>query len=335
MITGPWTRGAYFAEDARTVTDDGVANVMRCFRQHFLSVSEHPHEALLHSMSQVLCDEELLDPKPVTAIPVSTESPVVHLHVQKSGGSSLNEMLVRAYTPTRSRTGDETELLRLAKVDPSTPALYFGHLNADVLERLPSGARGVVMLRDPVARLRSAYQYYCALDPNGPEGHRLVKKAHACADLHEFLQDPFVRASLETWNHQTWVVAGARRWQRWLRALQAQSGNDRVVYLETEVLPELRQSLQGLHFVGFFEQFDADAGALLRQLGHSHEGPVPRLNTLNDARDRNSRAADQRTDLARGSLESALIEEYTMIDAVLYREAISQRHTRHAGSLGR
>ena len=76
IITGPHTRGAYFAQDLRSVTEDGVAHVMRLFMQHYTSapvaaqartVAEvgvtdaAQHAEAMRNVAKVLCDEEMLD----------------------------------------------------------------------------------------------------------------------------------------------------------------------------------------------------------------------------------------------------------------------------------
>ena len=65
IVTGPYSRGAYFADDVRSVTDDGVAHVMRLFLKHYAGVEEErpasraEREFLVGS--SLVCEEELLD----------------------------------------------------------------------------------------------------------------------------------------------------------------------------------------------------------------------------------------------------------------------------------
>ena len=73
IITGPQARGRYFADDLRSVTDEGVARVMGIFGRHFLgetaSARQHHADAQLsqadadrlQELSEVICDEEALD----------------------------------------------------------------------------------------------------------------------------------------------------------------------------------------------------------------------------------------------------------------------------------
>jgi hypothetical protein len=72
VITGSFSRGAYFAEDLRSVTEEGVAHVMRLFLRHATDaanlVPDRPaaaapdHFARLKQAVDVMCEEEALDP---------------------------------------------------------------------------------------------------------------------------------------------------------------------------------------------------------------------------------------------------------------------------------
>ena len=75
IVTGPQARGRYFAEDLRSVTEDGVERVMGVFARHFLGEAPSPptpgqgpaaelsdgDRQRLGDLSKVICDEEALD----------------------------------------------------------------------------------------------------------------------------------------------------------------------------------------------------------------------------------------------------------------------------------
>ncbi len=76
IITGSYARGRYFADDLRSVTEAGVAHVMRLFMKHYaertMPVDDLPfqtgqesavaHEESMKQVVAVMCDEEALDP---------------------------------------------------------------------------------------------------------------------------------------------------------------------------------------------------------------------------------------------------------------------------------
>ena len=72
IITGGFSRGLYFAEDGRSVTETGVAHVMRCFLRHFTEAGSardtlatapagDAHTRAMERLVRVSCEEEALD----------------------------------------------------------------------------------------------------------------------------------------------------------------------------------------------------------------------------------------------------------------------------------
>ncbi len=70
VVTSAASGGHYFAPDLRSVTDEGVAHVMRVFRRHYIAGGE-PSEPATEAgalaaefarVNDVMCDEEMLDP---------------------------------------------------------------------------------------------------------------------------------------------------------------------------------------------------------------------------------------------------------------------------------
>lgn len=80
VITGPQSRGRYFADDLRSIREEGVAQVMRLFFRHFAgqdlvvdtaapAPAPDAHTAKMQHLVQVNCDEEALDvPSPATNV---------------------------------------------------------------------------------------------------------------------------------------------------------------------------------------------------------------------------------------------------------------------------
>jgi len=72
IITGSFNGGAYYQDDAREVTDAGVAHVMRCFARHYLARTGEAADAtgeteglesaaVVRSRADIVCDEEAID----------------------------------------------------------------------------------------------------------------------------------------------------------------------------------------------------------------------------------------------------------------------------------
>ena len=75
MVTANHTRGCYFGDDLRSVTEEGVDHVMRLFYRHYGAPSSGDREPMpqpdrppkvdiltvSEQVNDVLCDEEMLD----------------------------------------------------------------------------------------------------------------------------------------------------------------------------------------------------------------------------------------------------------------------------------
>ena len=74
IITGGYSRGAYFESDLRSVKADGVDHVMRLFLSHYVGENSMPEPAgttdtsagdirkELALANEIICDEEAIDP---------------------------------------------------------------------------------------------------------------------------------------------------------------------------------------------------------------------------------------------------------------------------------
>jgi len=326
IITGPWTRGRYFAEDARSVTDEGVAHVMQTFRRHFVgSDASADRLGRLQPIADIVCDEELLDDLPDPAI----EPLVIHLHVQKTGGSTLNAVLAEAYEEGRSRSVTPSSIGSEFASNSSGVDLLYGHLNVDDIEAIGRPTRLVAFVREPEPRLASAYDYFRVLDPLGPEGHALVKRAHAAETLEDFLDDSVVAISPEIWNHQTWALMGDRLWRQWRADVTMLPTDDISAYVDAQVAPVMRARLARFFYVGNFARLEHGIHELCVRLGRPAPTAIPHRNSLSDASDRNRLSTartshDTRTAHARNETPLTQHAHFWALDAALYRIALER-----------
>jgi hypothetical protein len=94
---------------------------------------------------------------------------VVFLHLPKTGGTTLATSLRWSYPPERTIHADVfgkvDEIERLFTIDSRANArLLYGHLPYGVHRYIPRTCRYITILREPVARVVSAYKYILAND---------------------------------------------------------------------------------------------------------------------------------------------------------------------------
>jgi tetratricopeptide (TPR) repeat protein len=122
VITGNFNRGQYFAQDLRTVTEAGVAHVMRLFMKHYADSNVPAPVAITQSNAEsgenvhaierilrVVCEEEALDDE--LALPVDQE-----------GANSLDE--IRLLLQRQEWTNVVQECRRLRTASPQIADAY-------------------------------------------------------------------------------------------------------------------------------------------------------------------------------------------------------------------
>lgn len=117
----------------------------------------------------------------VRAAPVAAARPaLIFLHIPKAAGSTLTLVLSRQYPPeaTFLTGGPRRPGLEQLEALPMTERARFdclaGHMRFGVHRLLPGPSRYITMVRDPVARVVSAY-YYIRGFPEHPVHERIVR----------------------------------------------------------------------------------------------------------------------------------------------------------------
>ena len=113
-------------------------------------------------------------------LPMDREA-LIFLHIPKTAGTTLNRIIERQYSPFAIFTIDpyrvratSERLKRIPERRRRRLRVVRGHLFYGIHEFLPQGATYITMLRDPVARVLSAY-YFVLRRPLHPL-HRKLKR---------------------------------------------------------------------------------------------------------------------------------------------------------------
>jgi hypothetical protein len=247
-------------------------------------------------------------------------STLVFLHVQKTGGSTINELLIRLYKGVNVCIPPDNGAL-IYKLSPGEMANYTvftGHFNYDELSYIPRRTLSVFcFVRNPRNRLLSLFYYWQAHEPS----HRDYRRGPALANrypLKEFLECEQINRTPEVWNHMTWALMGERQWQYW-QVLISQSGYNATLLSEIRI--SIRARLRTLIFVGLQERFDESLEGLLRILGKAKPAVISSLNSLEQriASDAQFKKNYKRPTLS--DADEAAIQNVIALDSILYEEA--------------
>ncbi|WP_429447249.1 sulfotransferase domain-containing protein [Paraburkholderia sp. WC7.3g] len=188
---------------------------------------------------------------------LTRDDPVtVFLHIQKTGGTSLQNMITDAFSdqPVYREHADTLYLRSAAEL--AQYRLFLGHFNYDSISYIPKSRISVVtFLRDPKQRLVSLYRFWRAHESDHPSFHEKMALANQLG-MEEFCRTISSWREYETWNHIAWAVMGERGWMHWTTRMEAAEADqaDKVSILQ-EFRHAARERLNEFSFIGMQDDF--------------------------------------------------------------------------------
>ncbi len=243
----------------------------------------------------------------------------VFLHVQKTAGTSLQNMLVESFGgKVYHKHSDVLHLHSPAEL--CTYSVFAGHFNHDSLAFIPRRKLSIfTLVREPKQRLLSLYNFWRAHDTNAPGFHERMRLANDL-DLETFYRSDEIVYRCDTWNHMTWCIMGDRQWEQWRSLLANTAAQDRARVVESLRAP-IRERLHEFCFVGLQEDFAASCRVLFRILGRAcpEERADHSVETLSAIHSHFRRLAKPAITAPADQAMAALIE----LDTLVYEEASS------------
>lgn len=171
---------------------------------------------------------------------------VIFLHIPKTAGTTLASSLQWNYPPHATRHvdlfGKPEKIQEFSREDLSQVRLLHGHIAYGIHEYLPVPTRYVTVVREPVARVVSAYKFILNLERHG---------------LHEQVVKDQI--GLEEFIETFWVD---KRISRQTRLLCDRHDGP----LDDDALEEAKHNLTGFWVVGLTERFEETFALLRRKL---------------------------------------------------------------------
>lgn len=234
--------------------------------------------------------------------------PALFLHIQKTAGTSLIDVVRHHYGDNLTSHGDCWGYMpeKFKNV-----GFVSGHFGYDYAKHLMPGRFTFTFLRDPVERVLSMY-YFCK--NRNPEEFMIYRRANE-HDLRGFLEagltDPWVKKNI--WNNQVWQLAHGYAHL-----------DDRTInaFCEEELLSLAIEHLGEFTYVGFTETVDKDSLVILPALGLPQMSAIPKLN----------RAAVKPGVSDLSPRVRTLLEELTFLDRRFYDYA-REKHMSPRGKL--
>jgi len=252
----------------------------------------------------------------------SYEKPtLVFLHIQKTAGTSVQNMLREAFAPEKIYREYVDTLHLHSPAELSAYSVFAGHFNYDSLAFIPRRKiSAITFVREPRKRLTSLYNFWRAHEPT----HRSYSGGVVLANqlsMREFFLTPEIE-DRGVWNHMTWAIMGERCWRHWRNTLRsaAEDAQPEAEFLARTVRPAIRQRLREFLFVGIQEDFARSAQLLFKAI--NRRPPTVRA----DHSLRNLMTGDPhfKKNLRRQSVTAeveAAVSRLVVLDDIVYGEA--------------
>jgi hypothetical protein len=228
--------------------------------------------------------------------PPGPDGPIYFLHIPRTGGTTLRELVARRFPRDRCFLGGSRRLFSEAMA--AMPAeerarLLFvsGHYDASVGELLGREPRIVTLLREPAARLRSHYEIVKRMSD-----HRLHDEVVAGMPFLEWLDHP--QGGRPEENRMTRQIAGVLDGGAW-----AAPGDGDGPAEGAALLDRARERLAGFAFFGIREAYEDSLRLLAHTFGWPPFADPPCLNATGAPV---LAAAEREVVLARNALDAEL-----------------------------
>ncbi len=143
----------------------------------------------------------------------------VFIHAQKTGGTSLQNMLVDTFGDRQVYREHTDTLYMRSPAELAQYRIFAGHFDYTSAAYIPRRTRRLfTFLREPRQRLLSHYRFLRAHEPSSPFFKGSVKIANHL-DAVDFFRAANVLMPSGFWNHLTWCVMGQRRWKDYRQRL--------------------------------------------------------------------------------------------------------------------
>ena len=243
-----------------------------------------------------------------------THSPAVFLHIPKTGGTTVHDLLCACFPDDRICSGSrDVSNNRLDRLEPEKLQgidFFSGHFNRLGVERVGPGARVFTVLREPKSRILSLYYFWKSHRPSYVRRKQLPLPQLADRyGLLEFLRcpTPVIAANIKDVYVRTLLQPGSL------------NPKSRHALSEDVAVQRAKQYLDSLFDVGVTEQLDSFVPQLFRRLGLPVPPKVPRSNSHERFRRRRSMRVVEREELT-DEIQSEL-ERLTVLDQLVYQHA--------------
>ncbi|WP_131194472.1 hypothetical protein [Lichenihabitans psoromatis] len=245
---------------------------------------------------------------------------VAFIHLQKTGGTTLYDMLQHAFPPHRVCPVHD-DFLNLYTADEMAEFDYFsGHFDVASLRLIPKRPLQVIsVFRNPTDRLISVYRSHRSHEVTSKAGvNPFVRLANALS-AEDFFEHPAVRSAPEIFNH--YLAAFGLGFRQMKQAHRVTRDDVPAVAVESAVA-----RIRGLDAIGITEKFEATVALIYESLNLQPPKVVRPRNVTDALATKMKGAPTPRVDKTPRLL--AAMADLTCFDETLYAAACEEADRR-------
>jgi Sulfotransferase family len=242
---------------------------------------------------------------------------LVFLHLQKTGGSSLRNMLLKHFPADRVCPMRDNNLHSYSVAELGQFDFFAGHFDLSSLNHIPRQTTKVVSLfREPISRLISFYRFARAHPPRDEFANDPTIRLANSLSAEEFFERPEMRCMTETYNHYVMALGLSCSWFECNAACPTRE-------LMSDALERAKTAIRAMTAVGITEQFAESVEYILRACHVSSEQPIPSIHVTDKLPATDSRFNQVESVEVTPRLVAAL-EDLIVFDTKLYRFAVDE-----------
>ena len=250
---------------------------------------------------------------------------VVFIHLEKTGGTTLRELLAAQFDEDRVCPGPNNPIYSFSVADLGHYDFFAGHFDLDSIRYIPRRSTATLSLfREPGSRLTSWYRFHKSHPPDGEHAaNRFVVLANELT-AEEFFESPEVRANSLVYNR--YLLAFGRSFSWFDHRRDSLDKKD----LES-ALGDAKKAIRALTALGITEQFNQSVRFICKTLDLSPPAAINSVNVTDDMPKVLSGFRLVEPVRMTQRLAEAL-HEITVYDQEIYRFAVSEFERRCAES---
>jgi hypothetical protein len=255
----------------------------------------------------------------------STRDALAFIHVEKTGGTSLRDLLAAQFEEDRVCPGPNNPLYSFSVAELGHYDFFAGHFDLDSVRYIPrQNIKTVSLFREPRSRLISWYRFHKSHPPQGEHGaNRLVVLANELTP-DTFFESPEVRASELAYNRYLLAFGRSFSWFNQQRDLFVKTDLDAA-------LRDAKSSIRALTALGITEQFDRSARYICKTFNLPPPATIKSTNVTDEMP--SVLAGFRRVEPVQMTPRLvAALDELTVYDQEIYRFALTEFERRCAES---